>query len=154
MLRRVRASWSKMGSWLQKSWRGSDGTSKGTSDGPLKKLCEQYGRDIYARAAVDAAFSAAISDLAAEIREDLKQEGPRVAKLLTNKTSLTFYLLGHTQAVLASLLEAAVRPDASTPAAVDPDFAALRLGALFQLAFDGGLLQLLAQGGDAPRSAR
>ncbi|MFB4274593.1 DUF6401 family natural product biosynthesis protein [Nonomuraea sp. MTCD27] len=119
----------------------------------VQVLYQQYGQDIYARAAVDAAFSTAVTDLAAEIREDLKNAGPRMAKLLTDKTALTYYLLGHSHAVLAGLLEAAVRPDASTPAAVDPDFAAVRLGAMFHLAFDGGLLQLPAQG-DAPRSAR
>ncbi len=73
----------------------------------MQTLYDQYGRDIYARAAVDAAFSAAISDLAAEIREDLKREGPRVGKLLTDKTALTFYLMGHTHVVLACLLETA-----------------------------------------------
>jgi hypothetical protein len=118
----------------------------------VQVLYDRYGRDIYARATADAAFSAAVSDLAAEIRQDLMHEGQRVAKLLTDKTALTYYLLGHTHAVLACLLEAAVRPDASTPATVDSDFAAVRLGAMFHLAFDGGLLRLPAQGGDAPRS--
>ncbi|MGW2150511.1 hypothetical protein ACWCOT_39815 [Nonomuraea bangladeshensis] len=80
--------------------------------------------------------------MAALIREDLEREGPRVAKLLTDKMGLSYSLLGHTHAVLARLLEVAVRPDALTPAAVDPDFAAVRLGAMFHLAFDGGLLQL------------
>lgn len=106
--------------------------------------------------AADPAFSAAISDLVALMGEELQQEGPRVAKLLTNKTSLDFYLLGHIHAVLEYLLEAAMRPDDATSlAATDPDFAAVRLGALFHLAFDGGLLQLpAASGADVPPSAR
>ncbi|MFI9842259.1 hypothetical protein ACIHFD_34855 [Nonomuraea sp. NPDC051941] len=81
----------------------------------------------------------AISDLAGSMREDLEHEGPRVAKLLTHKTTLHFYLLDHTHAVLDRLLEAAIR-----------------LGALFHMAFDGGLLQLPAHGdgSGAPRSAR
>ncbi|GAA3606183.1 hypothetical protein GCM10022419_108800 [Nonomuraea rosea] len=49
-----------------------------------------------------------------------------MAKLLTDKTAPTYCLLGHTHAVLACLLEAAVRPDAPTPAAIDPDFATVR----------------------------
>ncbi|MEV4176925.1 hypothetical protein [Nonomuraea sp. NPDC049709] len=143
---------STVGSWLRKWWRGGDGSSQDeTAHGPLEMfavqvLYERYGREIYARAAVDAAFSTAVSDLAAEIREDLKHDGPPMARLLTDKTALTYYLLGHSHAVLAGLLEAALRPDASTPAAVDPDFAAVRLGAMFHLAFDGGLLQLPGPG--------
>ncbi|MEU4332086.1 hypothetical protein [Nonomuraea dietziae] len=69
---------------------------------------------------------------------------------------MNFYLLGQTHAVLDRLLEAAVRPEARTLTAVDPDYVAVRLGALFHLAFDGGLLQVPARddGPDAPRSAR
>ncbi|MFD9950329.1 hypothetical protein ACFWYW_56630 [Nonomuraea sp. NPDC059023] len=47
--------------------------------------------------------------------------------------------------MLDVLLEQALRPGA---AATDPDFAAVRLGALFQLAFDGGLLRLPTPGHD------
>ncbi|MET9340752.1 DUF6401 family natural product biosynthesis protein [Nonomuraea sp. NPDC003804] len=111
----------------------------------VQTLYDKYGRELYARAAADPAFSAAISELAAAIRHELEQEGPRVAKLLTRKQNLNSYLQGHSHALLACLLEAALRPDADTLAATDPDFAAVRLGALFHLAFDGGLLQLPAQ---------
>lgn len=45
--------------------------------------------------------------------------------------------------MLDGMLEVAVRPGAPTSlAAVDPDFAAVRLGAMFHLAVDGGLLRL------------
>lgn len=151
---------SNVGSWLQAWWQGGDGASpEETSHGPLEvfavqTLYDQYGGEIYARAATDPAFSAAISEQVAELREQGDSE-PQLSKMLAGrngKTALNFYLLGHAHAVLACLLEAAVRPDAGTPAAVDPDFAAVRLGALFHLAFDGGLLQLPADG--TPRSAR
>ncbi|MEV0238144.1 hypothetical protein [Nonomuraea sp. NPDC050786] len=66
----------------------------------VQRLYDRYGHEIYARAATDPAFSAAISDLAASMREELDQEGPRVAKLLIRKTTLNFYLLGHAHAVL------------------------------------------------------
>ncbi len=120
----------------------------------VQRLYDRYGQEIYARAAADPAFSAAISEEVAGLRE-LDDSEPRLSKLLAGKrgkAALNSYLLGHTHAILACLLEAAVRPDARTPAAGDPDFAAVRLGALFHLAFDGGLLQL--HRGDAPRSAR
>jgi hypothetical protein len=144
----------KIGSWLHKWWRGSEQRAEDTSHGPLdmfgmQALYDQYGPDIYARAAADPAFSAAISDLVAEIHKELKQDGPRTAKLLTNKTSLNYYLLGHTHALLAGLLQSALRPEAPRPAAGDPDFVAVHLGALFHLAFDGGLLRLSQ--GDAAR---
>ncbi|MEV0237821.1 hypothetical protein [Nonomuraea sp. NPDC050786] len=150
----------KVGSWLQTWWRGGDRPARDeTPDGPLKvfavqRLYDRYGHEIYARAAADPVFSAEVSDLAASFREELEQEAPRAAKLLAHKTTLHFYLLGHAHAVLDLLLEAAIRPDDPTsPAATDPDFAAKRLGALFHLAFDGGLLQLPAQG-DGPNASR
>ncbi|MEU6786817.1 hypothetical protein ABZ912_47140 [Nonomuraea angiospora] len=98
----------------------------------------------------------AISDLAGSMREDLEHEGPRVAKLLTHKTTLHFYLLDHTHAVLDRLLEEAISPGDPTSLATAPDFAATRLGALFHMAFDGGRLQPPAHGdgSGAPRSAR
>ncbi len=142
------AGMSKWGFWLPKRGAGGNEALTDTSGNrstdlfSIQALYDRYGREIYARAAVDEAFSAAISDMAASIREDLEREGPRVARLLTDKTGLSYFLLGHTHAVLARLLEVAVRPDALTPAVVDPDFAAVRLGALFHLAFDGGLLRL------------
>ncbi|MDX3109665.1 hypothetical protein ACIBO5_52465 [Nonomuraea angiospora] len=148
---------------VQKWWRGGDASAQETSAGPVetfavRTLYDQFGREIYARAAADAAFSAAISEQVAELRE-LGEGDPQLSKILSGasgKVALDFYLLGHTHAVLTYLLEAALRPDAHTPASVDPDFAAVRLGVVFHLAFDGGLLQLPAQGDgpDAPRSAR
>ncbi|MEV8636674.1 hypothetical protein AB0395_34030 [Streptosporangium sp. NPDC051023] len=56
------------------------------------------------------------------------------------------YLLGHAHALLQDLLEAAVEAEASgTPATMgDRDSVMVRLGALFQLAFDEGLLTLRA----------
>ncbi|MEV4080267.1 hypothetical protein AB0J43_08260 [Nonomuraea fuscirosea] len=150
---------STWGAWLQK-WRAGGNRASGETSGDglldlfsVQALYDRYGRAIYARAAADAAFSAAISDMVATIQESPQQKGPRVAKLLTDKTGLTFYLLGHTHTVLASLLDASVRPDSPSPASADPDFAVIRLGALFHLAFDGGLLQL-PDHGEAPRSAR
>ena len=76
-----------------------------------------------------------------------------MAKLLTDKTALTYYLLGHTHAALARLLEVRDRSGCFDARHGRPRLAAVRLGAMFHLAFDGGLLQLPAQG-DAPRSAR
>ncbi|MFG6200022.1 hypothetical protein [Nonomuraea sp. JJY05] len=106
----------------------------------VRTLYDQFGREIYARAAADPTFSAAISAQVAELRE-LEESEPQLSKLLSGKSgkvALDFYLLGDTHAVLTGLLEAALRPDARTPASVDPDFAAVRLGAVFPLAFDGG----------------
>ena len=77
---------------------------------------------------------------------DLEQSEPRLSKTFAGKagkTALNFYLLGHAHAMLDGMLEVAVRPGAPTSlAAVDPDFAAVRLGAMFHLAVDGGLLRL------------
>jgi hypothetical protein len=62
----------------------------------------------------------------------------------------------HIHAILDCPLEAAMRPDDATSlAATARDFAAVRLGALFHLAFDGGQLQLpAASGADVPPDAR
>ncbi|PZG19942.1 DUF6401 family natural product biosynthesis protein [Nonomuraea aridisoli] len=119
----------------------------------VQRLYALYGHDVYARAAADPGFSAAISDHVAWIREDLERGGPRTAGLLSRKTTLNAYLLGHAHAVVDCLVEAAMRPGGESPAAADPDFVAVRLGAMFHLAFDGGLLRLPAQA-DAPPSAR
>jgi hypothetical protein len=115
------------------------------------RLYERYGREIYARAAADPAFSEANAALVAEIRR-MQREEPR-AKRLGKGQALNAFLLGYAHALLMELLDAAVRTDdgpggPSSPAD-DGTWAAIRLGAMFQMAFDGGLLKLAPPAADA-----
>lgn len=138
-----------MAGWLHPGQGGGDDTPHDdVPAGPaetfaVQALYRRYGQRIYARAAADPAFSAAIASQEEAIREEMLRIPRRWTKV-TRKAALNGYLLGHAHALLQELLEAAVDAEASGTSATltGGDWVMVRLGALFQLAFAEGLLTL------------
>ncbi|RCG17277.1 hypothetical protein DQ384_39820 [Sphaerisporangium album] len=110
----------------------------------VQTLYRRYGQHIYARAAADPAFSEVIA-ARAEASRNLLREHPLPGRPGTHlqRMALCGYLLGQTHALLQELLDAAMDEDGGSSAGtLDGDSASVRLGAMFQLAFDAGLLKL------------
>ncbi|MFI6889938.1 hypothetical protein [Streptosporangium canum] len=142
-----------MAGWWRAWWNGGPRAPEDeVPPGPeqafaVRELYRRYGQRIYARAAADPAFSAAIAAREAAIRDLLREDPlPRMPGRRAEKMGLNFYLLGQTHALLQDLLDAAIdsEDDASPALSGRGDSVSVRMGAMFQLAFDGGLLTLEA----------
>ncbi|MFC7387165.1 hypothetical protein [Sphaerisporangium rhizosphaerae] len=108
----------------------------------VQTLYRRYGQHIYARAAADPAFSEAIAARLEAMRNLLREQPlPRVSGTRTEQMMMCGYLLGQTHALLQNLLDAAVSEDDGSSTRT-PDTVPVQLGAMFQLAFDAGLLKL------------
>jgi hypothetical protein len=104
----------------------------------IQTLYARHGQQIYARAAADPSFSTAIAAEVSHLRTVL-QENPMPAP---SRQVTESYLLGLAHGTLMGLLDVSLTSDSNMDGIREA--VAVRLGAMFQLGFDEGLLQLTA----------
>ncbi|MFD1940117.1 MULTISPECIES: hypothetical protein [Nonomuraea] len=104
---------------------------------PLEHIYARFGRDILAQAAQDRTLSDAIAREVAEIDRSLEEEG-----VDPTPVELRSFLMGYGQGVIDS---AVIRPDLvakdTSCGSVYPS-SVVKLGALSQKAFAGGLIKM------------
>ncbi|MCG5219973.1 hypothetical protein MBA17_42730 [Streptosporangium sp. KLBMP 9127] len=113
------------------------GLTRDPAASSLEHLYLRFGRDILAQAAQDRALSDAIAREVAVIDQSIEQQGARPGPV-----ELRSFLMGYGQGVIDS---AVIRPDlVAQDTSCDSPYpsSVVRLGALSQKAFAGGLLRM------------